>query len=77
MSQDKKKIRYRVKINHEYCKLCDICVRLCPVKDLEIKDQKLIELGKCTGCMLCERNCPELAIEVEKIEEDEETSTGQ
>lgn len=70
--EGKKKAKYRVKINHELCKLCDICVQLCPVKDLKINDQKLIELGKCIGCMLCERNCPDLAIEVEKVEEGED-----
>lgn len=75
--KEKKKPKYRVKINYESCKLCDICVQLCPVKDLKITDQKLIELGKCIGCMLCERNCPDLAIEVEKVEEDEETPSGQ
>ncbi len=64
-----------VHINHEYCKRCGICVGFCPVKNLEIKHQKLMELNKCIACRTCERYCPDLAIEIEEIDA-ETTVTG-
>ncbi|MBU6391739.1 MAG: 4Fe-4S binding protein [Planctomycetota bacterium] len=58
-----------VHINHEYCKRCSICVNFCPVKNLEIRGQKLIELERCTACKICQRYCPDIAIEIEEIDD--------
>ncbi|MEP9410610.1 MAG: 4Fe-4S binding protein [Candidatus Brocadia sp.] len=57
-----------VHINHEYCKRCAICVNFCPVKNLEIRQQKLIELERCIACRMCQRYCPDMAIEIEEID---------
>jgi 2-oxoglutarate ferredoxin oxidoreductase subunit delta len=57
-----------VHINHEYCKRCSICVNFCPVKNLEIRQQKLMELERCIACRMCQRYCPDMAIEIEEID---------
>lgn len=57
-----------VHINHTYCKCCSICVDFCPVKNLEIRQQKLVELEKCIACKTCQRYCPDMAIEIEEID---------
>jgi 2-oxoglutarate ferredoxin oxidoreductase subunit delta len=57
-----------VHINHDYCKCCGICVNFCPVKNLEIRQLKLMELGKCIACKMCQRYCPDIAIEIEEID---------
>ncbi|MCF6159154.1 MAG: 4Fe-4S dicluster domain-containing protein [wastewater metagenome] len=57
-----------VHIQHEYCKKCSICVNFCPVKNLEIQEQKLVELGRCIACKMCQRYCPDIAIEIEEID---------
>lgn len=61
--------KYEVQINHNWCKLCEVCVAICPVKDFKIEGGRLKELGKCTGCMLCVKHCPELALKVKKADE--------
>ncbi|WP_347273566.1 ferredoxin [Candidatus Kuenenia sp.] len=62
-----KKRKGIVHINHKYCKCCGVCVNLCPVKNLEIKNQILMELNKCIACRTCQRYCPDIAIEIEEI----------
>jgi 2-oxoglutarate ferredoxin oxidoreductase subunit delta len=56
-----------VKVKHEYCKLCNLCVKLCPFKNLEVIDGKvkLKDPEKCNKCKICEKYCPEGGIEVE------------
>jgi 2-oxoglutarate ferredoxin oxidoreductase subunit delta len=66
----------KVHINHKLCKLCNICVRMCPVENLKIEDRVLGELGHCTACGLCAQHCPDMAIEVEKTS-DKETTSGE
>jgi len=54
-----------IKVNKERCKLCGICISICPQNSLEIKGEEIIQdESKCTKCKLCERYCPDLAIEV-------------
>lgn len=68
MSEEKtRKRKGIVHINHGYCKRCSICVNFCPVKNLEIRQQKLVELKRCIACKMCERYCPDIAIEIEEI----------
>ena len=57
-----------VKINEKLCKGCEICVELCPVGALEIKNFKagLSGVKACIGCMACELRCPDFAITVVK-----------
>ena len=57
----------RIEIIAEWCKSCDICVKLCPERCLHLNDERIAELAqpdKCTGCRLCEWLCPDFAIRV-------------
>ena len=57
----------RLEITPEWCKSCDICVKLCPERCLRLNDERIVELAqpeKCTGCRLCEWMCPDFAIRV-------------
>ncbi|HEY0327574.1 MAG TPA: 2-oxoacid:acceptor oxidoreductase family protein [Rhodopseudomonas sp.] len=57
----------RLEINADWCKSCDICVKLCPERCLTLNAERVAELAapeKCTGCRLCEWLCPDFAIRV-------------
>ncbi len=57
----------RLEITKQWCKGCDICVKLCPERCLRLNDERVVELAqpdKCTGCRLCEMLCPDFAIRV-------------
>lgn len=57
----------RLEITEQWCKSCDICVKLCPERCLRLNDERVAELtdpAKCTGCRLCEWLCPDFAIRV-------------
>jgi len=57
----------RLEITPEWCKSCDICVKLCPERCLVLNAERVVELAKpdkCTGCRLCEWLCPDFAIRV-------------
>jgi indolepyruvate ferredoxin oxidoreductase beta subunit len=57
----------RLEITPEWCKSCDICVKLCPERCLRLDEERIVELAqpdKCTGCRLCELLCPDFAIRV-------------
>ena len=54
----------------EWCKGCDICVKICPERCLVLDAEQKVELAKpeaCTGCRICEWLCPDFAIDVKKI----------
>lgn len=58
-----------VKVNHELCKLCGLCVKVCPEGPLHIENKKLLidysrGLG-CVACGHCAAICPHGCITVE------------
>ena len=56
-----------IEIVPEWCKGCDICVRICPERCLALNSEQvvvLIDREACTGCRLCEWLCPDFAIAV-------------
>ena len=64
-----------VHIDGDICKGCNLCVYYCPTGVLEMTDtmnRKGFNIAgvkypeKCTKCKICEINCPDLAIFVEK-----------
>jgi NAD-dependent dihydropyrimidine dehydrogenase PreA subunit len=56
-----------IRWNASWCKRCYICVEACPRQALELKDDAIIEIkGRCNRTGLCQRLCPDLAIEVSK-----------
>jgi indolepyruvate ferredoxin oxidoreductase beta subunit len=60
---------FELKITPEWCKGCDICVKMCPERCLSLNALNVVELtrpDRCTGCRICEWLCPDFAIEVVK-----------
>ncbi|MDR7532594.1 MAG: 2-oxoacid:acceptor oxidoreductase family protein, partial [Armatimonadota bacterium] len=58
---------WRVAVAANWCKACDICVRVCPESILRPDGRGAVEVvahERCTGCRLCEWLCPEFAITV-------------
>lgn len=56
-----------VEITEDWCKGCDICVKMCPERCLRMNDQLIAELALpdlCTGCRMCEWLCPDFAIKI-------------
>ncbi len=59
-----KKTKYysdKIKINGS-CTGCGLCVRLCPMKNLMVKNNKASAKGRCTMCYRCISLCPQKAI---------------
>lgn len=54
----------------ERCISCGTCVKVCPMKNIEIIDKKPIFKNKCVQCMACVSFCPKKAIEYKLNEED-------
>ena len=50
--------------NPVFCKRCDICVDICPKNTLVLRNDAILEEDNCILCGLCERYCPDLAIEM-------------
>ncbi|MCP4378103.1 MAG: pyruvate ferredoxin oxidoreductase [bacterium] len=53
----------------EWCKGCDICVKVCPERCLILNAEQKVELADadaCTGCRICEWLCPDFAIDVKR-----------
>ncbi|VAW17823.1 Indolepyruvate oxidoreductase subunit IorB / 2-oxoglutarate/2-oxoacid ferredoxin oxidoreductase, delta subunit, ferredoxin-like 4Fe-4S binding protein [hydrothermal vent metagenome] len=62
-------LRNEVEITAEWCKGCDICVKMCPERCLILNDEQIVELTApdiCTGCRLCEWLCPDFAIRIHR-----------
>ncbi|MEE9195457.1 MAG: 2-oxoacid:acceptor oxidoreductase family protein [Alphaproteobacteria bacterium] len=61
---------FELRITPEWCKGCDICVKMCPERCLTLNALNIVELTRperCTGCRICEWLCPDFAIDVIKI----------
>lgn len=63
----------KVTVKSEWCKGCNICVAFCPTKVLQLEKNICVpaDPDKCIGCMMCELRCPEFAISVEVVKENE------
>ncbi|MBF0204921.1 MAG: EFR1 family ferrodoxin, partial [Desulfamplus sp.] len=48
------------------CSSCQTCVKICPAKNIELKDNNPTWLHKCDKCLACIQWCPQKAIEYGK-----------
>jgi ferredoxin len=49
---------------HEDCAKCNLCVEICPAKNLLNNSRKIEHQSKCTVCYRCVNRCPQKAITV-------------
>ena len=54
------------------CVGCGKCVKLCPLNNITLKDQKPVWGDSCTHCMACIGNCPKEAIEYGTVSQSKE-----
>lgn len=59
-----KKYYSGVKIDRTKCISCKLCISVCPMKNIEAKDNKIIFGSKCTMCYRCFSDCPKQAITI-------------
>lgn len=61
---NEKRIFNNYKIDIDKCIACQVCVKQCPVKNIEIVNGKVAFINKnnCLRCMKCISNCPRNAI---------------
>lgn len=52
----------KLKVDTDKCVGCSKCVKICPTKNIEMKDGKAKGNAKCTMCYRCINQCPKQAI---------------
>jgi 2-oxoglutarate ferredoxin oxidoreductase subunit delta len=76
---------FRVTIERNRCKGCELCTHVCPKGVLamtrEINDKgyffsSVAAQEKCIGCRFCAFQCPDVAITVEQLEEADLAAAG-
>lgn len=49
------------------CNGCGLCARICPVRNIELRDKRPAWLGHCEDCFRCVQYCPQEAIQYKRI----------
>jgi ferredoxin len=49
------------------CNLCEICIQICPRKNIQIQDGRISFGDNCLLCLRCLNNCPQNSIQIGKI----------
>jgi len=75
---------FRITIQEDLCKGCELCVSFCPKNCLAMTSDRINAKGlpfaeciappKCVGCRACATVCPEAAIELFEVTENEENN---
>lgn len=55
-------LKSKIKVNHNACINCNLCVDNCPVDNLRFENGKIEQNGNCTWCYRCINSCPTKAI---------------
>lgn len=67
------KAAFRVEIERELCKGCELCIPVCPEGILALGEEfnpsghltvHILDEGRCTGCQKCALICPDVAIRI-------------
>lgn len=53
-----------IKTDFSKCIACGLCAKICPMKNISVKDSAVSFNGKCTMCYRCFSNCPKQAITI-------------
>ena len=53
-----------VKADSAKCVACGLCVSICPMNNIDVKNGTVNFNGKCTMCYRCFSNCPKQAITI-------------
>jgi 2-oxoglutarate ferredoxin oxidoreductase subunit delta len=74
-------LKGKIRVIEDACKGCGLCIESCPFDLIRLSERinafgyKSVEQidpeGKCTACKMCALICPDVAIEVFKLEKDE------
>jgi 2-oxoglutarate ferredoxin oxidoreductase subunit delta len=75
-SKPKKKRKASVVVNEGWCKGCRICVEFCPKQVFEMRGLKAAVRDEpaCILCYQCEMLCPDFAIEVNEVKDDDKAA---
>jgi 2-oxoglutarate ferredoxin oxidoreductase subunit delta len=74
---------FEITVDEKYCKGCHLCISECKRSVLDISDRRsktgsflpaASNIENCVGCLMCERICPDLAIMVKDVSNNEETN---
>ena len=62
--------RRRARVAQEDCVACGCCVKVCPLRAIEIVRGVMAQVDgeKCVGCGKCARECPASVIEIREVE---------
>ena len=64
------KKRRRAVVNQSACVACGCCVKVCPLRAIEIVRGVMAQINpeKCVGCGKCVKECPASVIEIREVE---------
>jgi len=63
---------YKVQINRKWCKNCGICLAFCPKNVFSFDEKKKLQIVneiQCSGCLMCEKRCPDMCMKIIREEE--------